>query len=46
MMVMPKLHIVKLSDQLVSGLKFYNRGGNSLDHLQMSIIKIQALYTF
>ncbi|CAD8211268.1 unnamed protein product [Paramecium pentaurelia] len=40
------LHVVKLSDQLVSGLKFYNRGGNSLDHQYMSIIKIQAFYAF
>ncbi|CAD8149178.1 unnamed protein product [Paramecium pentaurelia] len=33
-------------DKLVSEMKFYNRGGNSLDHQLMPIIKIQAFYAF
>ncbi|CAD8213880.1 unnamed protein product [Paramecium pentaurelia] len=42
----PNLNIVRFSDQSVSGLKFYNRGGESIHHLYMSIIKIQAFYAF
>ncbi|CAD8117307.1 unnamed protein product [Paramecium primaurelia] len=38
--------VVKFSDQLVSGLKFYNRGGNTKGTQSMSIIKIQAFYAF
>ncbi|CAD8058022.1 unnamed protein product [Paramecium primaurelia] len=42
----PNLNIVRFSDQSVSGLKFYNRGGESIHHLYMSIIKIQVFYAF
>ncbi|CAD8214443.1 unnamed protein product [Paramecium octaurelia] len=40
------VNVVKISDQLVSGLRFYSRGGNNLDHSGTSIIKIQAFYAF
>ncbi|CAD8213245.1 unnamed protein product [Paramecium pentaurelia] len=44
--VPPNVNVVKFSDQLVSGVKFFNRGGDSKYHKFMSIIKIQALYAF
>ncbi|CAD8116534.1 unnamed protein product [Paramecium primaurelia] len=42
----PTIIVAKFSDQLASGLRFYNRGGNNLDPKYMSIIKIQAFYAF
>ncbi|CAD8214751.1 unnamed protein product [Paramecium octaurelia] len=42
----PNVNVVKFSDQLVSGLRFYCRGGNNVDHQALSIIKIQAFYAF
>ncbi|CAD8214715.1 unnamed protein product [Paramecium octaurelia] len=40
------LYVLKFSDQLASGLKFYNKGGNNLDHTYMTILKIQAFQAF
>ncbi|CAD8085184.1 unnamed protein product [Paramecium primaurelia] len=42
----PTIMVVKFSDQLASGLRFYNRGGNTKGTQYMSIIKIQAFYAF
>ncbi|CAK79889.1 unnamed protein product (macronuclear) [Paramecium tetraurelia] len=43
--VQPGVHTLKFPDQLVSKIRFYNKGGNTINSF-MALIKIQAYYAF